>query len=485
MPFFDYPAHLSVPAALRLRSDPATGISALWDFNLRIVPNCLHYALTYLGSLLVSIETASRVFVAVFCVAALPLSAVVLLRAFGRDWRLAALVVPLAWNRCLWYGFIDFCAALPLGIVGLALLERDLARPSLRRELGLGFLFGLLPFAHFFVMALTGLAGATLILARGRRLPVTRLLRTATPLAAGPILMAPWFLGALHAGPPASRGAVLQMFAARPHAATYAALLRHWFMDGYTAWFDDALAIVMLATLAALFVFVHRAPRAAAAAESSGATRLVPLIVSGSLAVTYLALPFELKSPFHWWAMNVRVLPFLFVWLVAAVPPGALDRTGRLLLLPVTLATAAYLAYVAVDVRQSFNGPWGMAGLAEVLAHAPKGARVLGLYTDYRQRPHYAHYPFQYASSYSVLTNGGLAAPRNPIPQSWTDPRAIPDFPMAGDAALFRFSRHAAGFSHFLVRTCEGEGCVPDPLEGRPDTRLLAQSSRWRLYAKE
>src|SRR5207253_76845 len=82
---------------------------------------------------------------------------------------------------------------------------------------------------------------------------------------------------------------------------------------------------------------------------------------------------------------------------------------------------------------------------------------------------------FLYASSYAVLASGGLAAPRHPIPQSWIDLRAIPEHPFAGDAALFRFPRHAPGFTHFLVRTCAGQGCVPDPLVGRPEVRLLVE----------
>src|SRR5262245_24040910 len=102
LPFFDYPAHLSVPAALRQRADAASGVATAWDIDLRIVPNCLHYAFTYLLSFLMPLEAASRLFVALFCVAALPVAAAFVLRVFGRDWRLAVLIVPLAWNRGLW-----------------------------------------------------------------------------------------------------------------------------------------------------------------------------------------------------------------------------------------------------------------------------------------------------------------------------------------------------------------------------------------------
>jgi hypothetical protein len=159
-----------------------------------------------------------------------------------------------------------------------------------------------------------------------------------------------------------------------------------------------------------------------------------------------------------------------------------LDGIGRLILVPVAVTTAAFLIYVAVDVGRSFNGPEGMAGFDDLLAQIPPGSSVLGLYTDYRQRPHYAHYPYHYASSYAVVQGGGVAAPFIPIPQSWSNPRVVPDYPLAGDAALFQFARHAPGFSHFLVRTCVGDRCVPDPLEGRSEVRRLAESGRWRLY---
>jgi len=479
LPFFDYPAHLAVPAALRHRADPSTEVSALWTLDLRLVPNSLHYAFTYLGSFLLPLETASRLFVAM-CIAALPLATALFLRAFGRDWRLAVLAVPLAWNRCLWYGFIGYCAALPIALVVLALLERDLERPAGRREIGLAALMALLPFAHFFVMVVTLVLALVLVLAHARGARMTRLLRSVAPLAAGPAVMLPWFFRSLASGPsspdaPSGAGALLS----RPNPKGYAALLRHWFMDSYAGSADDLVALVMLATLAALVVRDRRAP---GPADPPPAARRAPLLMAGALVLLYLALPFELRGPFHWWAMNVRVLPLLFVCLLASVAPGRLDRLGRLGLVPVAAASLAFTVFIAVDVARTFNGPWGMAGLDEVRAHIPKGARVLGLYTDYRQPPRYAHYPFHYASAYAVVESGGIAAPFIPIPQSWTNPRRVPDYPTAGDAALFRFDRHARGYSHFLVRICEGNGCVPDPLEHQPAVTRVVESGRWRLY---
>lgn len=173
LPFFDYPAHLSIPAALRFRSDPATDVARLWQLDLRLVPNAFHYAFTWAGSFVVSLESASRLFVALFCVAALPAAGAFALRELGRDFRLAILIVPVCWNQCLWFGFIGFCAALPMSLVVVALLDRQLRRPSLRLGLGLAGLVALLAF---------------------------------TPLLSGPLVMAPWFLTGLRGVQPCADG---------------------------------------------------------------------------------------------------------------------------------------------------------------------------------------------------------------------------------------------------------------------------------------
>lgn len=492
LPFFDYPAHLSVAAALRLRADPASAVAELWSLQVRLAPNALHYLLTYLGSFVVSLEAASRLFVAVFCVGALPPAVAYLLRAFGRDWRLAVLAVPLAWNRCLWYGFIDFCAALPMSLVALGLLARQLVEPARRRTLALAALSAVLPFTHFFVMLVTVALAAVLAALFARAVPPKRLARAVAPLAIGPALMAPWFLSTLRHGPahgPDGGGAVAtiaRLLAARPRMAEYAGLLRHWFLDAYFGWFDDAVALVVVLSLAALMLWSRReAPASPAAPPPAGPTRAVrvaPLGLAAAVALAYVALPFELRGPFDWWAMNVRVIPILFIWSLVSIAPGRLDRMGRLLLAPAVVASAAYLIFIAVDVRRTFNGPWGMGGLSDVLQRLPPGARVLGLYTDYRQPMHYAGYPFHYASSYAVVDHGGLATPRHSIPQAWTDLVTIPPHPTAGDAALFRFAAHAWPYTHVLVRTCRGQGCVPDPLEDRTEATRVAEAGRWRLY---
>lgn len=479
LPFFDYPAHLSIPAVLRYRTDPATDVARLWQLDLRLVPNAFHYAFTWAGSFVMPLEAASRLFVALFCVAALPAAGAFVLRELGRDFRLAILFVPVCWNQCLWFGFIGFCAALPLSLVVLALVDRELRRPSLRLSLGLAALVALLAFTHFFVLAVTLGLALVVLLNRCREVGFGRTFWAALPLFSGPALVAPWFLSGLAAGPRPSAGPVGDLWAARPSLAEYARLLHHWFIGGYSNRVDDAVALLLVLALAVLII---AGPARGAAEGTEAATRRLPALLAGCLALGYVVLPFELRAPFAWWAMNVRLLPLLFVWLVVAVAPGPLGSWARPVLATVAAGSSAFFLYVAFDIGTAFNGPQGAGGLAEVLSALPKGARVLGLYTDYRQRPRYEYYPYSYAAMYAVVERGGVATPYIPIPQAWTNPRQVPAFPAAGDAAFFQPAEHLAPYSHFLVRSCEGPGCVPDPLARAPEVRRLAEAGRWRLY---
>ena len=208
LPFYDYPAHLTVPAALRWRGVADSHVAELWSLYPSVVPNSVHYAFTWAGSFVMSVEAASRIFVALFAVAALPLATAFTLRTFGRDWRLAVLAVPLAWNRGLWYGFVGYCAALSASLLVVALIERELRSPSTRRAIALGALSAVLPFLHFFVMMATVALGAALLLLHARAAPWRRLLRGAALLALGPLAMVPWVWSKTHPEPAAAHEAI-------------------------------------------------------------------------------------------------------------------------------------------------------------------------------------------------------------------------------------------------------------------------------------
>ncbi|MHB8873463.1 MAG: hypothetical protein ACYC8T_07220 [Myxococcaceae bacterium] len=479
LPFFDYAAHLVVPAALHFRGDPASGIDQDYTFVWGAFPNSLHYAFTWALAGLMPLEAASRAFVILFCIAALPPAVAFALRAFGRDPRLCLLAIPLVYGRWLFYGFIGFSAALPLSMVVVALVKLELEAPSARRRWILALAMATLPFLHFFVMVVTfGLA--LMVVALWLAEKPGRAVASALPLLAGPAVMLPWFVSNLRAGPGTAESPLTHLLAQRLPLAGYAGLPMHWFMDAYAAHFDEALAVLMVVTVAAIMGLKQLHEPGATVTRRAAAA---PLLLAAALVVGFVALPFEITTPFHWWAMNVRLLPLAFLWLLVATPAGRLSRAGRLALAPLALASAAYFVFLTVDFRGYYNGPAEGAALGEVLTAVPKGAHVLGLYTDIRAPMHYSHYPHHYDACAAVVQGGGVCAPFVPIPQSWTNPREVPDHPFAGDVALFDFDRHAAGFSHFLVRTCDGAGCLPDPLAAHRAVHLTAASGRWRIYS--
>lgn len=466
LPLFDYPAHLIVPAAMLQASDPAARIAELYDHQPGLNPNSLHYLVTYLLAQVLPLEVASKVFLSL-AVAALPWAMLFALRTFGRDWRLAYLAVPLCYSRAFWYGFVGHCAAMSLSLVVLSLVALQVRAPSKRTAVWLGVTMLVLPFAHFFTMLVT--VGAALVVC-AREAGVRALPRIA-PVLVGPLVMVPWFLSAL-TRPGGSRGIDGQAFALWGGPRDLLAMLSHWFMDGYSNHLDEAVAVTALVVLALLFA-------RPAFREPAKAPSTTPLTLGLILAVGYFVLPFELRRPFEWWAMNVRLIPMAYLWLVIAAPVESLSPGGRRLLVPLAAVTGIYFAFVATDFWR-FNQR--EAGLSRVLERIPKGSTVLGLYTGYREPMHYMHFEHYYASAYAVVRGGGVSAPLISIPQGWWNPRPVPPHPEGGDAAAFLFSIHSAGFSHFLVRVGVTPGNVPDPLLGRPEVALIDEHLPWRLY---
>lgn len=466
LPLFDYPAHLIVPAAMLHASDPAARIFELYDHQPGLNPNSLHYAFTWALAQVLPLEVASKVFLSL-AVAALPWAMVFSLRTFGRDWRLAFLAVPLCYSRAFWYGFVGHCAALSLSLVVLSLVAVQVRTPSKRTAAWLALTMLMLPFAHFFTMLVT--FGAAVVVAVRER--GFRSLPAAAPVLVGPAVMVPWFLSALEhpTGRPNIEG---QAFALWGGPRDLLAMLSHWFMDGYANHLDEAVAVTAIVVLALLFI-------RPAFGEPAKVPTAAPLTLALVFAVGYFVLPFELHRPFEWWAMNVRLIPMAYLWLVVAVPISTLTLSGRRLLIPLVGVIVFYFGFVASDFAR-FNRR--EAGLSVVLEKVPRGASVLGLFTGYREPMHYMHFEHFYASAYAVVRGGGVSAPFTSIPQAWWNPKAVPAHPMGGDAARFSFAEHGAGFSHFLVRVDTAPGNVPDPLVGRPEVSLIEESLPWRLY---
>ena len=176
LPLLDLPQHLAIATVLLHHDDPAWQLAAYFEPQPgELTPYWAHYlALEWLGRVM-PVDVAARVFLSLYVVA-LPFAAMALARALGRPPAVALLVIPLALNANLYYGFIAYCWSVVLMLWALALLARQLDAPRAARGAGLALLAGALFFTHVQSFAF-------LLLAAARRLAVC-IGRRRSPLAA-------------------------------------------------------------------------------------------------------------------------------------------------------------------------------------------------------------------------------------------------------------------------------------------------------------
>ncbi len=152
-PFTDLPEHVAVMASLRHFWDPAWRIQEHY-----VIVGRSQYALYHLaGALLTFVvgdaETANKLLLAATAFA-LPFAMRALLRALGREPRLALFAAPLFWSRPLVVGFLPYVASLPALLAVLALATRQADSPTRRRGAALAVFALLLFYLHASAYAL-------------------------------------------------------------------------------------------------------------------------------------------------------------------------------------------------------------------------------------------------------------------------------------------------------------------------------------------
>ena len=111
LPFTDLPQHAAAIASLRHYGDPAWHVRDYFELAL----GRSQYLLYYLAGALLAFpfgtaERANRVLLSLVALA-FPYALRALLRALGRDERLALFAVPLFWSQSLLIGFFNYVAA--------------------------------------------------------------------------------------------------------------------------------------------------------------------------------------------------------------------------------------------------------------------------------------------------------------------------------------------------------------------------------------
>jgi hypothetical protein len=270
---------------------------------------------------------------------------------------------PMVHNWFVCMGMLDFALGVPLSLLFLVLLRKQMTSPTLGRAIG-GVLLGLCVwYAHVFaLMIVMGLAGLELALElvrgrhdRGERRQVLQRALRALPIVVPPTLLAV-FAVARHMTEP--KGA-MTAFIQRTN------MLPPWEL-GYNMWaewmwgYSNLTLLTLVPTLALGAYGIARWRRSAP--FFSGAALLL-------LAAAYAFTPYEATNWFH---VNSRLIPFLWIGLLLRLP----RRLPRWLTVALAGAALTYTLGMGVDYvrldreRQQYLGAMPLV---------PEGARLLPL----------------------------------------------------------------------------------------------------------
>lgn len=545
LPFVDYPQHLGTVAAIHGQGDE------IWSRYFVVEYSRSQYLLLYVLSdwlaYIFGIEGAARLTV-VLGVAGLPLALALYLRENGRDAMLGAVSVAVALHVYVFWGFLNFAAALTIGVLALAAFVRLCTQPTSRHAV----LFGLGALATFYThaqiygwLALAALGTWIAMTPKlGRQHSLASLWRAALAATPSLIAMFVWIQrsGVVEHGEAGARSGHAAQVADQPaRFAPIADTVRGWvghsfeiYRDGAGIWIAAAFFGVVLIMLALRGTNSpsrnveakgkkaeeseaeerdrgdrdrddkHKEPSSPSTASGAPALRARvlawmrgepmaaistygPEVVVVTTFALYLFAPvsYRLIEP-----ISHRFLPLALALLCCLGPRVVLRGRTRLALGSLLVALSIFVG-VAHHERFTVTDD-EMGELAEALEHTEPGGRLMGLIHDQASQV----VPFAtylHAHQYYQARVGGMACfsfvefPKSPV--QWAEGAAPPPFSPRFEWTPQRYDHATWGehFDYWLIRHPPGRP-PSNPLRVRPDQpgapERVFESSRWTLYAR-
>ncbi len=379
LPFTDLPEHLAATATIsRLLFGVAPGYELALGTSQYLLYDLVGAVLTRVVD---DAILASQLLLAAVAMGwAWSFRAVV--RAFGRDERLA-LFAPLAfWNRALSLGFLPFIGGVPLALSGLAFVKYQLDRPTRGRTAVILVLSVALFYTHVSTWTLfVATAGAVTAATTLPRVDWRRVAATLLPLAPSSACAALWWRRGSLAGRTGQESVVRW-----PIEETLGAV-PIWTFDVWKTHVDELCAVGWW--LAFAFLVVRTSP-------SAGRTRREVIVVITPFVCTallYLATPFGVGPTAY---LSVRLAPLLVLLAVLMLRPGY-DRGSALALAIPALMAVLGAGNAVYEMRRGAREHLG--DIDALLARIEPGKSLAMLNFESRtQRLHY--FPYVYIGSY-------------------------------------------------------------------------------------
>ncbi|MGD8862963.1 MAG: hypothetical protein PVI30_23315 [Myxococcales bacterium] len=400
-PIQDLPQHLAAIRVLHDYGDPQLGFARYFEIDLWRTQYLAYYVAADLLAYPLGVELANRVLIAASLMAT-PYAARALLTALGRDGRMSILLFPLAYNAHLILGFLNFIAAIPLMLWGIALAVKQRRAPSARRGAGIALVSLLTFYTHVVPFALMALGIGLVALSRD----VKQTLRGGLPLVPATVAALVWVLKS-----PAGQATVTAAAGAergpKPRFQTVDRALSElprWMTDVLAGdqdrWLLWAWVTVMGASLlAGLLARVRRDTVAVPDALSRSLSLRL-----GLLAPICALLYFVTPVSYDWiWPIAPRFPLLCAVFTLLLLPPLP-PLAGHLAIAAGLLIAAANFHYVG-DAFAGFDDE-EVGDFDRALSSIPKGKKVVGLIHQRRSR-HVAFSPFIHFVAYYQARRGG------------------------------------------------------------------------------
>ena len=465
LPMVDLPQHLHLISVLHRLDDATTLYPQMFARRSGLTPYLGYYYLVHLLNWLLPLRVANQVFLTAYVVG-MPWALGFLLRSLGRPRWPAVLAIPFAYGDSFAWGFVNYCAALPLGFLSCGLFIRAIRDPSARRHWSILHALALVSVLLFHVQVFGFLAVALPLLLLTTRAPEDPLgkpgwaaWRARVPalvsVVPGVTLFLLWVVVRVGEPTEVAQGEPWKAWGPMlsPQNLSYRTFPENWSAlfvnladllrnqaDRWGLWAVLAVAVAAL--------IVSMLPAGKRAVREGPVERFRMLALAVIAGVLYFTLPFDIRG--YMYSLNQRFAHLLAPLLLAAIPVVAAKWRPWLL-----AGGAAAALVVAVPLAVGFHA-FGeeAAALEGIAATAGARPRVMGLVYDrgsaVMTHPVYLHAGAVLAREGGGFTNFSFAStPHSPL--KWKD-AAPPTFPSEWSPQDFNYATMGPAYDTFLVR---------------------------------
>jgi hypothetical protein len=397
LPFTDLPEHIAASATLG-RLMPGGG-GAPYELALGSSQYVLYHAV---GGLLARVVgdaiLADKLLFGVVAVL-WPVATRSLLRALGRDERLAIFAAMVFWNRATIVGLAPYIASVPLALFALALVVRQVQAPTARRGVALALVATAVFYTHASSYLLFGVTATALTVAltvRGRSRP-TRMIETLVALVPSAVAALVWWrAGSLEAGG-AQPGGIERMALAETVGS-----MPMWTFDIWRSHVDELCAGAWWLSYAVLVVASWRksAGEASTTRDPIGPLVWIPFACAAAI---YMTTPFRIGGA---GLLNVRLAPVLTLFALL----GLALRKDRLATVPLAVAACAALVTAGNAAFEMRRVEREKLGAFDDLLGAMRPGTSVAMLNFERSSPRTYFWPYVFAGSYHRARVGGVAS---------------------------------------------------------------------------